>query len=144
MRGQNDDEIAAFAELTRERAVFVRFIEVMPVRENLGLQSEALRVESDEILGALPRSARCSGRRAAGQRPGAVLRIRRRRTARVGVISPLSRTTTASAATACGLRPTARLRLCLFGDHAIDLRGPLSRSGATRAQLARSIDVRRC
>src|SRR5580704_15174383 len=40
MRGVNDDEIVDFAELTRERAIFVRFIEVMPVAENLGLQAQ--------------------------------------------------------------------------------------------------------
>jgi cyclic pyranopterin phosphate synthase len=34
MRGQNDDEIAAFAQWTKTRPVFVRFIEVMPVHEN--------------------------------------------------------------------------------------------------------------
>jgi len=35
MRGQNDDEVQAFAEMTRDRAVAVRFIEVMPVHENV-------------------------------------------------------------------------------------------------------------
>src|SRR6202789_2278604 len=35
MRGQNDDEVEAFAEMTRDRAVAVRFIEVMPVHENV-------------------------------------------------------------------------------------------------------------
>ena len=49
MRGQNDDEIAAFAELTRRRPIFVRFIEMMPVHENLGLQHDAY-MSSDEIL----------------------------------------------------------------------------------------------
>jgi cyclic pyranopterin phosphate synthase len=49
MRGQNDDELAAFAQLTRERPIFVRFIEVMPVLENAGLQRYAY-VSSDEIL----------------------------------------------------------------------------------------------
>ena len=49
MRGENDDEIADFAALTRERAVYVRFIEVMPVHENLELQRDSY-VSSDEIL----------------------------------------------------------------------------------------------
>ena len=41
MRGQNDDEIAAFAEWTKSRPVYVRFIEVMPVHENLDVQRDA-------------------------------------------------------------------------------------------------------
>ncbi|HEX8806077.1 MAG TPA: radical SAM protein, partial [Candidatus Aquilonibacter sp.] len=49
MRGENDDEIADFARLTRERAVYVRFIEVMPVHENLDLQRTQY-IPSDEIL----------------------------------------------------------------------------------------------
>ena len=49
MRGENDDEIGEFAQLTRERAVYVRFIEVMPVHENLELQRDTY-VSSDEIL----------------------------------------------------------------------------------------------
>jgi len=40
MRGQNDDELEAFAEFARDRDVYVRFIEVMPVHENLDLQRE--------------------------------------------------------------------------------------------------------
>ena len=34
MRGVNDDELADFVELTRERAVTVRFIEYMPFDGN--------------------------------------------------------------------------------------------------------------
>lgn len=49
MRGKNDDELADFARLTRDRPIFVRFIEVMPVIENAGLQRDAY-VSSDEIL----------------------------------------------------------------------------------------------
>ncbi len=49
MRGQNDDEIADFAQWTRRQPVFVRFIEVMPVHENVGLQRDSY-VSSDEIL----------------------------------------------------------------------------------------------
>ncbi|MDP9024359.1 MAG: radical SAM protein, partial [Candidatus Eremiobacteraeota bacterium] len=52
MRGRNDDEVQAFAELTKTRDVFVRFIEVMPVRENLDLQRAAY-VSSEEILDRL-------------------------------------------------------------------------------------------
>src|SRR5579884_1190155 len=49
MRGRNDGEIAAFAEWTKRQAVFIRFIEVMPVHENLDVQRDEY-VSSDEIL----------------------------------------------------------------------------------------------
>ena len=49
MRGQNDDEVAAFAELTRDRAIAVRFIEMMPVTENVGAQGGAY-ISAAEIL----------------------------------------------------------------------------------------------
>ena len=59
MRGKNEDELSDFAELTRERPIFVRFIEVMPVHENLGLQRDAY-VSSDESSNGSPRSANCA------------------------------------------------------------------------------------
>ena len=49
MRGRNDDELEGFARMTRERPVFVRFIEMMPVLENAGEQRDAY-VPASEIL----------------------------------------------------------------------------------------------
>ena len=49
MRGRNDDEIAAFARITRERPWHVRFIEVMPTGENLGV-SAGEYVSTAEVL----------------------------------------------------------------------------------------------
>ncbi len=133
MRGSNDDEIGAFAALTRERAIHVRFIELMPVTENVSLQRDAY-VGSDEILararayGTLEPVAGPGGNGPARYYayPGAP--------GSLGVISPLSHE---YCATCNRVRLTAdgKLRLCLFGDGALDLRGPL-RAGATRGELA--------
>lgn len=133
MRGRNDDELADFAELTRERPIFVRFIEVMPVHENLGLQRDAY-VSSDEILERISRNE--SLRPVVGPAgngparyfafPGAA--------GAVGVISPLSHEYCGSC-NRVRLTADGRLRLCLFGDHALDLRAPL-RAGATTPQIA--------
>ena len=49
MRGRNDDEVSAFAELTRRRPLFVRFIEMMPVTENVDLHADGY-VSAEEIL----------------------------------------------------------------------------------------------
>jgi cyclic pyranopterin phosphate synthase len=127
MRGGNDDELADFAALTKERGIFVRFIEVMPVHENVGLQRDAY-VSSDEILervaaiGALrpvdgPHGNGPARYFAFDGAPGAV-----------GVISPLSHDY-CERCNRVRLTADGRLRLCLFGDHHIDLRSPL-RSGA--------------
>jgi cyclic pyranopterin phosphate synthase len=134
MRGVNDDEIPAFAELTRHRAVFVRFIEVMPVRENAALQSDTY-VSSDEILervrsaGSPEPSAGPPGSGPARYFafPGAC--------GAVGVISPLSHDY-CERCNRVRLTADGKLRLCLFGDHSIDLRSPL-RSGADTLELTR-------
>lgn len=133
MRGQNDDEIEAFARLTRDLPVFVRFIEVMPVQENAGLQRDAY-VSADEILervrsvGELEPSDGPGGNGPAryfafAGAPGAV-----------GVISPLSHDY-CERCNRVRLTADGRLRLCLFGDQDIDLRTPL-RAGAGREELA--------
>jgi cyclic pyranopterin phosphate synthase len=133
MRGQNDDELADFAALTRTLPVFVRFIEVMPVHENLGVQRDAY-ASADEILervaaiGALRPVAGPGGNGPARYfafdgAPGAV-----------GVISPLSHDY-CERCNRVRLTADGRLRLCLFGDYALDLRGPL-RGGAGTEELA--------
>ncbi len=133
MRGQNDDEIAEFAQWTRRQPVFVRFIEVMPVHENVGLQRDAY-ISSDEILdrvktiGELRPSIGPGGNGPARYfafdgAPGAV-----------GVISPLSHDY-CERCNRVRLTADGHLRLCLFGDQDVDLRTPL-RSGESIEGLA--------
>lgn len=133
MRGKNDDELWDFAELTRERAIFVRFIELMPVHENLGLQRDAY-LSSDEILeriSAIGELRPVSG--PAGNGPARYFALPGAAGA-VGVISPLSHDY-CERCNRVRLTADGRLRLCLFGDHAFDLRSPL-REGATKDELA--------
>ncbi|MBV8066918.1 MAG: GTP 3',8-cyclase MoaA [Candidatus Eremiobacteraeota bacterium] len=133
MRGKNDDEVADFAQLTRERPVFVRFIEVMPVHENVGLQRDTY-VASDEILeriSAIGELLPVGGPR--GNGPARYFAFSDALGA-VGVITPLSHDY-CERCNRVRLTADGRLRLCLFGDHALDLRSPL-RSGATTEELA--------
>jgi len=133
MRGQNDDELIDFANLTRERAVFVRFIELMPVVENAALQREAYLSASEmlERIGAVEALVPTPGPGGNGPAryftfagaPGAV-----------GVISPLSHDY-CDTCNRVRLSADGRLRLCLFGDYEIDLRTPV-RNGASRDDLA--------
>jgi len=131
MRGVNDDEIPAFAELTRDREVFVRFIEVMPVRENALLQAQTY-VSSDEILQRIAGAGQltpCAGPN--GNGPARYFAFGGARGA-VGVISPLSHDY-CERCNRVRLTADGRLRLCLFGDNAIDLRGPLRAGASTDA-----------
>ena len=132
MRGQNDDEIADLAEWTKRQAVYVRFIEVMPVHENLGVQRDSY-VSSNEILervraiGHLQPAVGPGGNGPAryfafNGAPGAV-----------GVISPLSHDY-CERCNRVRLTADGRLRLCLFGDQDIDLRAPM-RDGASAGDI---------
>jgi cyclic pyranopterin phosphate synthase len=133
MRGRNDDELADFAALTRERPFFVRFIEVMPVHENLGVQKDAY-VPSSEVLqrlGAIDDLQSVAG--PTGNGPARYFAFPNAAGA-VGVISPLSHDY-CDRCNRVRLTADGRLRLCLFGDHALDLRTPL-RAGASTEALA--------
>lgn len=133
MRGQNDDEIADFAEWTKRVPVFVRFIEVMPVHENVGLQRDTY-ISSDEILervAALGELRASSG--PGGNGPARYFAFEGAAGA-VGVISPLSHDY-CERCNRVRLTADGRLRLCLFGDQHVDLRAAV-RSGATTEDLA--------
>lgn len=133
MRGYNDDEVAAFAQWTKERAVYVRFIELMPVQENLDVQRDAY-MSADEIL----ERVRAIGELQAVSGPGGNGPARYfafpGAPGAVGVISPLSHDY-CERCNRVRLTANGRLRLCLFGDHEIDLRTPL-RAGASESEIA--------
>lgn len=133
MRGGNDDEIADFAALTRDRAVFVRFIEVMPVHENLQLSRDAY-VSSDEILERVSSIGEIQPVGGPGGNGPARYFAFPGAPGAVGVISPLSHDY-CERCNRVRLSADGRLRLCLFGDYAVDLRGPL-RAGADREAIA--------
>jgi cyclic pyranopterin phosphate synthase len=125
MRGRNDDEVADFAAVTRERPWHVRFIEVMPTGDNLGVSRDEF-VSADEILervrgvGALEPVAGPPGNGPARYFafPGAP--------GTVGVITPMSHN---YCGTCNRMRLTAdgQLRPCLFGSIQTNLRDPLRR-----------------
>jgi cyclic pyranopterin phosphate synthase len=133
MRGQNDDELLDFAAMTRERDVYVRFIEMMPVLENVAEQREAY-LSADDILARLAEAGTLAPVIGPGGNgparyfayPGAL--------GAVGVISPLSHDY-CERCNRVRLTADGRLRLCLFGDYEIDLRTPL-RAGAGREDIA--------
>jgi cyclic pyranopterin phosphate synthase len=123
MRGQNDDEVQAFAEMTRDRAVAVRFIEVMPVHENVEGHKNQY-ISATEILDRI----RANGdlhpiEGPKGNGPARYYAFDGA-AGSVGVISPLSHDY-CDTCNRVRLSADGRLKLCLFGDHFIDLRAPV-------------------
>jgi GTP 3',8-cyclase len=132
MRGRNDDEVQDFALMTRKRPWHVRFIEVMPVEDNLEL-SENEYVSALEILERLRRIDRLepvSG--PLGNGPATYFQYPDAR-GTIGVITPMSH----NYCERCNrMRLTAdgHLRPCLFGDIQTNLRDAL-RSGVALEPL---------
>ena len=125
MRGRNDDELIDFARITLERPWHVRFIEVMPVADNLTISREEY-VSAPEILNRIRRIGDLvpvAG--PAGNGPATYFRFPGA-LGTVGVITPMSH----NYCDRCNrMRLTAdgQLRPCLFGDLQTNLRGPLRR-----------------
>jgi cyclic pyranopterin phosphate synthase len=125
MRGRNDDEVADFAAITRERPWHVRFIEVMPTGDNLGVSADEF-VSSDEILENVRRIGDLQPVRGpAGNGPARYFALPGA-AGTVGVITPMSH----NYCERCNrMRLTAdgQLRPCLFGHIQTNLRDPLRR-----------------
>ena len=123
MRGRNDDEIADFAELTRERPWHIRFIEVMPLGASLDVSMDEY-VPATEMLARVRRiGALEPDQGPGGNGPARYFRFPGA-PGTVGVITPMSHN---YCDTCNRMRLTAdgHLRPCLFGDVQTNLRDPL-------------------
>ena len=132
MRGKNDDEIGAFARFAREREVAVRFIELMPVHENLGIAADAY-IGADEILervAAIESLQPVPG--PPGNGPARYFGFTSGRGS-IGIISPLSHDY-CERCNRVRLTADGRLRLCLFGENHLDLKKAL-RDGESDERL---------
>ncbi|ORJ58766.1 GTP 3',8-cyclase MoaA [Geothermobacter hydrogeniphilus] len=131
--GVNADEIEAFARLTLEHPWFVRFIEFMPVSDDLDYTPEQ-RIPVEGIMAALRRVAPLVEEPRRG--PSGPARLYRYEGAPggLGVIPAVS----SHFCDQCNrLRVTAdgKIRPCLFSDQEIDLRAAM-RDGAGDEELA--------
>ena len=125
MRGENDDEVAEFAEMSRARPLHVRFIEVMPTESNLELSASNF-VSCEEAL-ALVREVDTlepvpgppgNGPATYFSFPGAQ--------GTIGVITPMSHNF-CSRCNRMRLTADGQLRPCLFGTIQTPLRDALRR-----------------
>lgn len=140
MRGRNDDELEDFARATIDRPWHVRFIEVMPVGENLDISANEF-VSSFEMLERVQRIgelAPVAGPHGNGpatyfQFPGA--------RGTVGVITPMSH----NYCDRCNrMRLTAdgHLRPCLFGNIQTNLRDPLRNGDDIRGLIEHTLAIK--
>ena len=125
MRGRNDDELEDFARITLERPWHVRFIEVMPVGDNLDVSAHEF-VSAFEMLDRLRTVADLTPVRGPeGNGPATYFTYPNAR-GTVGVITPMSH----NYCERCNrMRLTAdgQLRPCLFGDLQTNLRDAVRR-----------------
>lgn len=135
VRGVNDDEVVAFARLTLERTIHVRFIEFMPIgardRWNIDacVPTGEIRRSIENVFGPLePAGSGASAGPAQNFRvPGGQ--------GVIGFITPISKHFCDSCRR---LRLTAdgKIRPCLLSDTEIDVKSPM-RGGCSDAELER-------
>ncbi len=125
MRGRNDDEIEDFARISRERPWHIRFIEVMPTGENLGVSADEY-VSSDEMLARIAKIGSLEPVAGPGGNGPARYYAFPGAPGTIGIITPMSHN---YCDTCNRMRLTAdgQLRPCLFGAIQTNLRDPLRR-----------------
>ena len=140
MRGRNDDEVEAFAAITRERPWHVRFIEVMPTGDNLGVSRDEY-VSSGETLGRVERIGDLHPVQGPHGNGPASYYAFDGAAGTVGVISPMSHN---YCGTCNRMRLTAdgQLRPCLFGDLHTGLREPLRRGEALEPLIRHTLRIK--
>ena len=140
MRGRNDDEIEALAEMTRERPWHVRFIEVMPTGSNLDLSVEGFFSCQEALrrLRAVGKLEPAEG--PTGNGPATYFRFPGAQ-GTIGVITPMSHNF-CDRCNRMRLTASGQLRPCLFGDLQTDLRGPLRRREALEPHIEETLRVK--
>ncbi len=140
MRDSNDDEIADFAALTRDRPWHVRFIEIMPTGSNTGLSAGGY-IPCDEALERLRGLGDLKPAAGPlGNGPATYFRFDGA-PGTIGVITPMSH----NFCDRCNrMRLTAdgQLRPCLFGSIQTDLRGALRRGDEIRPLVEETLRIK--
>ncbi|HEY8469066.1 MAG TPA: GTP 3',8-cyclase MoaA [Longimicrobiales bacterium] len=140
LRGRNDDEVEAFARMTLERPWHVRFIEVMPVGENLEVAAREF-VSAAEVLARIQRIGRIEPVPGpAGNGPATYFRFPGA-PGTVGVITPMSHNY-CERCNRMRLTANGELRPCLFGELQTNLRDPLRRGEPIEPLIRRTLAVK--
>ena len=140
MRGRNDDEVPAFAQLSRDRPLHVRFIEVMPTESNLELSASNF-LSCDEALAALRAVHDLTP---VGGPPGngpATYYAYPGARGTIGVITPMSHNF-CSRCNRMRLTADGQLRPCLFGEMQTPLRDALRRGEPLAPLVAETLRIK--
>ena len=133
MRGINDDEVADLAALTFNKPYHVRFIELMPFRNDSCSDYNRLYLPIGEIIRKIPGIEQASVNTILENPGPARLCTLPGAKGKIGFIAPMSWHFCGS----CDrLRLTAdgKIRSCLFSDHEMDVKA-LLRDGASKIEL---------
>lgn len=140
MRGENDDEVADFAELSRQRPLHVRFIEVMPTESNLELSASNF-LSCDEALAAVSEvHALEPVPGPPGNGPATYFSFPGAR-GTIGVITPMSHNF-CSRCNRMRLTADGQLRPCLFGTIQTPLRDALRRREDLRPLIEETLRIK--
>jgi len=132
IRGFNDDEISAFADLTLDNPIEVRFIELMPMGcacrygDHEVISSPEIRQIIEDHYGELEPLEYKHG-------PAKVFRINGGK-GKIGLIGAMSEHSFCSTCNRIRITANGQLRPCLFSDDHIDLLTPM-RKGISDAEL---------
>lgn len=130
-RGVNEDEVEAFAALSHQKPLHIRFIELMPLGQAAGLNARFLPVAA--VQERLERVADLVPVEVPGNGPARYFRLPGAK-GTLGFIAALSQCF-CSECNRLRLTADGKLRPCLESDWEVDLIEPV-RSGATEAELA--------
>ncbi|MDE2141818.1 MAG: GTP 3',8-cyclase MoaA [Elusimicrobia bacterium] len=135
MKGFNDGEFSRFVELTRERDLAVRFIELMPTGDNMDFFTQR-HLKAEALVEWLNGNGWNETPRAEADGPARKF-TKNGHAGSVGVIAPYANN---FCATCNRLRVTSRgrLRLCLFAEGEHSLR-PLLQSDSQKTDLQESV-----
>ena len=140
IRGVNDDEVADFAGLARQRDLDVRFIEFMPLDSNRAWNRDHV-VDADEMLASIQQQFELQADAHTGPHSTSMnWTFADDAPGRIGMIAPVSRPFCG----ACNrLRITAegRIRPCLFSHEEWDIRALLRNDSDDAAVAAAIVDM---
>jgi len=146
IKGVNDDEVEAFADMSRDRAVQIRFIEFMPATPEVWDESRlALMSDVKKLVERKGKLIACEKSQWGG--PAEIYRYEGA-VGEIGFISAVSHHFCAEC-NRLRLTSTGELLTCLFGDNNLDLKSMLGKGAsdgeimdAIRASLKQKNEVR--
>lgn len=137
IRGFNDDEIPAFAHLTIEMPIEVRFIELMPIG-CVSRYPEHKRISAAQIKGAIEQIYGALEPLEGGLGPARISRIPGAQGS-IGIIASMSENSFCGTCNRIRIAATGTLRPCLFSREQFDLLGPM-RKGISEKALEELIE----